>query len=79
MESIKAEWDVIQLLEDELENRKKTEEFKHQLNRLKNLANSIQGMIDTKEPDCRYIHKGTTILCKYLGALWQEVFNMEES
>lgn len=79
MESINAEWDVIQLLEDELENRNKPEKFKHQLNRLKNLAHTIQGMIDTKEPNHRYIYKGTTILCKHLGALWREVFNMKES
>lgn len=74
MESIKAEWDIIKMIEDELNNRKKVEGFKHQLNCLKNLASAIQSMIQSKDVDYEDVHKATTILCKYLGILWQNVF-----
>lgn len=75
MESINAEWEVIELIEKELKNRKKAEGFRHRFNRLKNLAYTIQTMINTEQADDRYLHKGTDILCKQLGTLWQEVFN----
>lgn len=75
MESINAELEVIRLLEEELNNRKEAE-FKYQLNRLKNLAHTIECAINRGESDYD-IHKATDILCKCLGALWGDVFNMK--
>lgn len=76
MESIEAELDVIRLIEEELKNRK-GDEFKYQLNRLKNLAHTIENMIKTGESDYE-VHKATNILCKYLSVLFQNVFNMKD-
>lgn len=76
MESIEAELDVIRLLEKELNNREESE-FKYQLNRLKDLAHTIERMIKTEESDYE-VHKATNILCQDLGILWRNVFNVKE-
>lgn len=72
MESINAEWDVIRLLEKELNNREENE-LKYQLKRLKNLAHTIESMGKTGKSDYD-VHKATNILCKNLGILWRNVF-----
>lgn len=76
MESINAEWEVIRLLEEELNNRKEAE-FKYKLNRLKNLAHTIENMGKAGESDYD-VHTATNILCKNLGELWQNVFNLKD-
>lgn len=76
MESINGEWDVIRLLEKELNNREEVEKWRHQLIRLKNLAHTIESMVKTGKSDYD-VHKATNILCKYLGILWRDVFNIK--
>lgn len=76
MESINAEWEVIRLLDKELEKRNE-DELKHRLKGLKDLAHTIECAINTEDSDYD-VHQATNILCKYLGILWQRVFNIDD-